>query len=166
MAFDSLFRKSRIKRPIQSITRMNPKRILISIIVAFVAIFGTDYLIHQVWLKDTYAPGVGKLWRTAEDMKAYVPNIFVGEFMVAVAAAMLWARIALGGAGIQCAVGLGIFLGLFEAGIDSIQRGIYPLPDGLLTKWIIADFAQMILVGVVLFFVHKPTKSCPEIRGK
>jgi hypothetical protein len=30
-------------------------------------------------------------------------------------------------------------------------------------KWIIGGVAQSVLVGVVLFFVHKPTKGCPAI---
>ena len=42
---------------------MNPKRILLALIAAFIAISATDYLIHEVWLKGDYAPGIGKLWR-------------------------------------------------------------------------------------------------------
>ena len=145
---------------------MNPKRILIALIAAFVAISATDYLIHEIWLKSTYALDAGKLWRAEADMKSHMSGIFIGQFLVAVAFTMLWARIALGGAGLPCAIALGVFMGLAYSGSVVIQGAVQPLPDGLVTKWIASGIAQSILVGVVLFFVYKPTKPCPDIRGK
>ena len=145
---------------------MNPKRILIALIAAFVAISATDFLIHEVWLKSTYALDAGKLWRAEADMKSHMSGIFVGQFLAAVAFTMLWARIALGGAGLQCAVALGFFLGLFYSANAVIQGAVQPLPDGLVTKWIIGGIAQCMFVGVVLFFVYRPSKSCPDISGK
>lgn len=137
---------------------MKPIRILISIIVAFVLFMGTSYLIHEVWLKPVYQSGMGKLWK-----EPVMSGIIIGHALMAVAFAMLWARIAFGGAGIQCAIALGIFLGLFHAGGSVIQHAVMPLPEGLTTKWILAAFAQTILVGIVLFFVHKPAKDCPPM---
>ena len=145
---------------------MNPKRILLALIAAFIAISATDYLIHEVWLKSTYAPGIGKLWRTEADMKSHMSGIFIGEFLVAVAFTMIWARIAFGGAGIACAIALGVFLGLFYSGSAVMQNAVQPLPDGLLMKWIIGGILQSVFVAIVLFLVHKPAKACPDIRGK
>ncbi len=143
---------------------MNPKRIIISLIVAFLAISATDYLIHHVWLEKTYALDLGKLWRTEKDMETHFAGIFIGEFLVAIAFTMLWARIALGGAGIQCALGLGVFLGLFYSGGAMMQNAVQPLPEGLLMKWIIGGMLQAIFVSLLLFVVNKPVKSCPPIR--
>lgn len=141
---------------------MNPVKILLSVIVAFVLISGTDYFIHEVWLKSTYAQDAGTMWRKEPVMS----GIFIGHALVAVAFAMLWARIALGGAGIQCAVGLGFMLGLFNTGSVFIQNAVMPLREGLAMKWAVAGFAQSILVAIALFFVNRPTKSCPSISGK
>ena len=143
---------------------MNPKRILISLLAAFVFISLTNYLIHEVWLKSTYEAGAGKLWRTQADMQSHMAGIFVGQFLIAVAFTMLWARIAHGGAGLHCAIALGVFLGLFYTGGVVITQAVQPLPDGLLTKWIVSGFLQNILVGVILFFVNKPVKACPEVK--
>ncbi len=145
---------------------MNPKRILIALIVAFVAISATDFLIHEVLLKSTYALDAGKLWRAEADMESHRSGMLVGQFLVAIAFTMLWARIALGGAGIQCAIALGVLMGLAYSGSAVIQWAVYPLPDGLIFKWIVSGIAQSILVGVVLFFVYKPSKPCPNISGK
>ena len=144
---------------------MNPKRILLSLLAAFIVLSGTDYLIHEVWLKSTYALNVGTLWRDAAGMKDHMLGIFVGQFMVAIAFAMLWARISIGGAGIQCAIALGFFLGLAYSGAAVIQGAVQPLPSGLVTKWIISGIAQSILTGIVLFLVNKPAKGCPDISG-
>ncbi|MEO6739764.1 MAG: hypothetical protein ABIP20_05890, partial [Chthoniobacteraceae bacterium] len=115
---------------------MHPKRILLALLVAFIAITATDYLIHQVWLKDTYAPDIGKLWRAEADMKAHMSGIFIGEFLGAFAFTMIWVRIAFGGAGIQCAIALGVFMGLFYSGGVVMQNAVQPLPAGLMLKWI------------------------------
>ncbi|MCE9518727.1 MAG: hypothetical protein K8R87_04080 [Verrucomicrobia bacterium] len=144
---------------------MNPKRILLALVAAFVAIGATDFLIHDLWLKSIYAMDAGRLWRAEADMKSHMHGYFIGQFLVAIAFTMLWVRIALGGAGIQCAIGLGVFMGLAYSGSAAIQWAVLPLPDGLLTKWIISGIAQSIFVGLVLFFVYKPSKSCPSISG-
>lgn len=141
---------------------MKPVKILLSIIIAFILLNATDYLIHEVWLKNIYVQDAGTMWRKEPVMS----GIFTGHAIVAVAFAMLWARIALGGAGIQCAFGLGFLLGLFNSGSVVIQNAVMPLREGLDTKWILAGFAQSILVAVALFFVNRPTKSCPPIGGK
>ncbi len=80
-------------------------------------------------------------------MKSHMSGIFIGEFLVAIAFAMLWARIALGGAGIQC-------------GSAAMQNAVQPLPVGLMMKWITGGILQSVFVGIVLFFVHKPVKVC------
>lgn len=140
---------------------MNPKRILVALVVVFIVLSGTSYLIHEVWLKGIYSQHAGTLWRKE-------PNLFgihLGHFLMAIAFTMLWVRITLGGAGLPCAVALGFFLGVFSAGGAVITHAVTPLPEGLLTKWIIADMAQSILVGAILFFVYRPSKPAPDVGG-
>ncbi|MEO6785462.1 MAG: hypothetical protein ABI318_04950, partial [Chthoniobacteraceae bacterium] len=138
----------------------------LALIAAFITLSATDYLIHEVWLRGTYTPDIGKLWRTDADMKAHMPGIFIGEFLIAIAFTMLWARIAIGGAGLPCAVALGVFMGLAYSGSAVIQNAVQPLPAGLMMKWIIGGILQSVLVGIVLFIVHRPAKGCPDICGK
>ena len=47
-----------------------------------------------------------------------------------------------------------------------IEAAVQPMPDGLLTRWIVSGMAQSVLVGVLLLFVYRPTKSCFDLRGK
>jgi len=140
---------------------MNPKRILIGLIAAFVVISATDYIIHQVLLGSTYEPGIGTIWRQDIPMS----GILISELLLALAFTMLWARISLGGAGIQCAIALGVFMGIAHIAYDVMHHAVQPIPEGLLIKWIIFGFIQSVLVGLVLFVVNKPTKPAPDISG-
>jgi hypothetical protein len=145
---------------------MNLKRLFLTLVVAFVVLTATNYLIHAVWLKSTYAQDAGKIWRTETDMQHHMSGIFVGNFLTAIAFTLLWSRIALGGAGIQCAIGLGIFLTFFHSGSAVINHAVMPLPEGLLTKWLVAGLLQNVLVAVILYFVYRPEKACPVVTLK
>jgi len=136
---------------------MDPKRILIALVVTFIVIGATDYLIHDIILREAYAPGAGTIWRAEIPMS----GILISEFLLAIAYTLLWARIVLGGAALKCAIALGVFMGLARASYDVMHHAVQPIPEGLLAKWIIFGFIQSLIIAVVLFFVHKPTKPCP-----
>ena len=53
---------------------MNPKSLLITILVAFVTVFATDFLIHQLWLGSTYK-ATASLWRPEAEMMAKMPSM-------------------------------------------------------------------------------------------
>lgn len=96
-------------------------------------------------------------------MKAHMPRIFLGQFLVAIAFTMLWTRIALGGAGLTCAIALGFFMGLAYSGSAIIQGAVQPLPHLLAIKWILSGLIQSVLVGIILFFTNPPLKPAPAV---
>ena len=140
---------------------MNPKRIILGLIATFVVITASNNLIHGVLLQNDYEPGMGTIWRSEISM----PGIMISNLLVALAFTMLWARISLSGAGIQCAIALGVFMGIANIGYNVMHHAVAPLPEGLLIKWIIFGFIQFVLVGLILFVVNKPTKPAPDISG-
>ena len=92
---------------------MNPKRLVLAIVAVFIGIAVTDFLIHQVWLKEMYG-ATASLWRTEGDMQAHLGWIMVGEFLVAVTFTTLWARGFAEHACPTCATMFGLFMGLFS----------------------------------------------------
>ena len=142
---------------------MNPKRIIIAILAVFLGIFATDFLIHHVWLKPNYT-ATASTWRMEADMKW--PFLFGGQFVIAVGFAMIWVRIAMGGAGLMCALAYGFFVGLLRAGNSLIVYAVQPIEHHIIMKWIIGGIAQGIIVGFIAFQAYKPSKSCPDISGK
>ena len=61
---------------------MNIPRLIGAMIVGFILVSGTDYLIHEVWLKPEYQ-ATKELWRTEADMMARMPWMFGAEFLFA-----------------------------------------------------------------------------------
>ena len=67
---------------------MNPKRLIIAIVIVFIAIFATDFLIHGVWLKSDYAASAS-LWRPESEMQKLMGWLRLGQLLAAVTATVL-----------------------------------------------------------------------------
>jgi len=134
---------------------MNAKRLVLAIVVVFVGVFATDYLIHRVWLKTTYEATMN-LWRTEPEMKARMGWLFLGEFLASATFVVIWSKgfpatASLGGACLY-----GGFMGLFSQTATLVGYAVQPFPPELAVKWFIAGIAQGVLMGVLVFLVGKP----------
>ena len=63
---------------------MNTKSLVITILVAFVTVWVTDFLIHAVWLSSTYG-ATKELWRPEAEMLVKMPWMLLGQLIVAAA---------------------------------------------------------------------------------
>ncbi|MBI5773243.1 MAG: hypothetical protein HZA89_05800 [Verrucomicrobia bacterium] len=140
---------------------MNPKRLVIAIIAVFLGIWVTDFLIHGLWLQDTYKATMS-LWRTEKEMQGHMGWLMLGQFLAAATFVVLWARGFAEKACIVCAVMYGLFMGLFHSANTLITYAVQPLPGDLAVKWIVAGVAQAVLLGLLVFFVYKPA---PKVNG-
>lgn len=134
---------------------MNPTRLITAILTVFVGISATDFLIHQVWLAESYAATAG-LWRADADMKAHMPWVMGGEFLVAVMFVTLWAR---GFASPACptrATIYGLIVGLLLQTNTVMMFAVQPLPASLAIKWFVAGVVQSILMSLLVWAVYKP----------
>ncbi|MSU57677.1 MAG: hypothetical protein EXS35_05765 [Pedosphaera sp.] len=134
---------------------MNTKRLILAIIVVFVAIFATDFVIHGVWLKNDYAASAG-LWRPEAEMQKFFGWLLLGQLLASITATSLWAK---GFAEKKClvsAVMFGLFMGLFMQANTLITYAVQPLPGAIAVKWFVAGAAQGVLFGLVMFWVYKP----------
>jgi hypothetical protein len=140
---------------------MNFKRLPLTILVLFVGVFATDFLIHAVWLKPDYVASAS-LWRAEADSMNYFPLLMLGQLLAVVTFAVLWA---LGFAARRClksACLFGLLMGLFSQATTLITYAVQPLPPGIAVKWFLAGLGQGVLMGVLAFFVYKPK---PETSG-
>ena len=137
---------------------MNIKRLLLAIVVAFVFIFATDYLIHAVWLKNDYT-ATKELWRTEAEMGARFPWMLSAQLVVAIVFVTIWALgfARRGSVGVAC--GYGLLLGLLVQATTIITYVVSPLPADIAMKWIGSGVLQAIVLGLVTFFVYKPEPS-------
>jgi len=134
---------------------MNPKRLILAIVAVFVGVWVTDFLIHGVWLQNTYKETMS-LWRTEAEMQAHMGWLMLGQFLIAATFVVLYAKGFAAMACIRCACLYGLFMGLFSQAMTLITYVVQPFPGSLAVKWFIAGVAQGVLMGVLVFLVYKP----------
>ena len=134
---------------------MNAKSLLLTIVVAFLVIFATDFLIHGVWLSSVYG-ATQSLWRPQAEMQGFMPWLSAGQFLAAATFSVLWAVGFAQKAKLTCSLKYGISMGLFHQSNTLITYAVTPLPPEIAVKWFVAGVLQAALLGVVVFFVYKP----------
>jgi hypothetical protein len=139
---------------------MNMKRLLLAIVAAFVLVFGTDFLIHGLWLNSDYE-ATKSLWRPESEMQTHFHWMLIAQFLSAVTFVIIWAK---GFAGRDIATGItfGLLMGLFQGIWAIINHVVMPVPGALATKWLLAGVVQCVLLGIVTALIYKP-EAAPEV---
>lgn len=133
---------------------MNVKRLLLAIVVAFVITFGTDFLIHGVWLSPDYEANKA-LWRPENEMQSFFHWTLIAQLLCSATFVIIWAK-GFAGRDLATAITFGLLMGLFQGIWAIINYVVMPLPGALATKWFLAGTAQCILLGVVTALIYKP----------
>src|ERR1043165_7076939 len=97
---------------------MNPKSLLITIPVAFVTVWVTDFLIHAVWLGSTYK-ATASLWRPEAEMMTMMPWMLLAQFLVAAACNTIFAACVAEKRCLSCSVKYAACMGIFSGGGSS-----------------------------------------------
>jgi hypothetical protein len=63
---------------------------------------------------------------------------------------------------IACAVGYGLLMGLFSGVWSLIMYVVVPMPGSITAKWFFAGIVQTILLGLVTFWIYKPSSPAAE----
>jgi hypothetical protein len=69
---------------------MNANRLILAIVVAFIFVFATDFLIHAVWLAPDYK-ATAQLWRPEAEMGARFPWMLTAQLLAAITFVLIWA---------------------------------------------------------------------------
>jgi hypothetical protein len=133
---------------------MNIKRLILAIIAGWAVVFGTDMLIHGLWLGPLYH-ATQTLWRPEDEMHTRICWMFCAQFLIAATFVIIWAK---GFAGRPAGTGalFGLLMGLFQQTWVLILFVVMPLPAELAVKWFFAGLVQALLLGVVTSLVYKP----------
>ena len=134
---------------------MKTKSIPIAILVAFIAIWSTDFLIHGVWLAPDYQ-ATAHLWRPRVEMMARLPWVLLGQFLVAAAFTLTFAAGVAEKRSLSCTLKFSACVGLFLGGGQVITYAVSPQPGLLVAKWFCAGLVQMIVLGLVVHRVYLP----------
>lgn len=137
-----------------SIPTMNIKSLLITIVVAFITISVTDFLIHQVWLSATYAE-TKHLWRPEAEMMAKMPLMMLGQLLLATAFSLIFAACVAEKRCLSCTLKFSFCLALISVAGQMMMYAVQPFPGSLVVKWCVAITAQVMLLGLVVHKVYR-----------
>jgi len=144
---------------------MNPKSLLITILVAFITVFATDFLIHGVLLAGTYK-ATASLWRPEAEMMAKMPWMMLGQFLAAAAFTMIFAACVAEKRCMSCTTKYSACMGIFSGAGQFMMYCVQPLPGSLVAKWVLAAIAQAVLLGIIVHKVYKPAPITSRAAGK
>ena len=133
---------------------MNIPRLFLAIVVGFLVIFGTDYLIHGIWLMPDYK-ATQSLWRPDAEMGTHFLWMLLAQFLCAATAAIIWAM-GFAGRPVSTGVVFGLIMGMFQQVWAIVMYVVSPMPGDLAVKWYFSGLAQAILLGIVLSLIYKP----------
>lgn len=140
---------------------MNTKRLILTILLVFVGVWVTDFLIHGVWLANTYGR-TKELWRPEKEMNAFFGWLMLGQLIASVTFVMIWAKGFAATACLGCACVYGTMMGLFNQSNTLITYAVQPLPAEIAVKWFVSGVAQGVVMGLLVFAVYKP-KAVPVL---
>jgi hypothetical protein len=134
---------------------MNIKRLILAVVVVFVGLWVTSFLIHGIWLQSIYKETMS-LWRSEAEMTSHMVWMLVGQLLWSVAFVLIWSRSypAVASPGGSCLYGL--IMGTFSEANSLIMYTVQPLPGHLVAKWVVAGLAQSALLGILLYLAGKP----------
>ena len=134
---------------------MTTKRLILAIVVVFIAVIATNFLIHEIWLKSTYME-TASLWRTEAEMQKHLPFMLLGQFLFAATFVVIWSKGFPAVATLCGSCSYGLTMALFSQAMTFITYVVQPMPGTLMAKWFIAGIVQGVLMGVIVFLVGKP----------
>jgi hypothetical protein len=136
---------------------MNPKKLFIAFIAAFVFIFLFEFVLHAKLLHSAYMVVAG-LWRPEADFNRLFPYLVLGQAIMAFFFTMIYAR-GFAGSGIAGGVSLGIMVGFFLLGLSLISFVVQPLTRTILLGWCVGGLVEFAIVGAIVGAIYKPSTT-------
>jgi hypothetical protein len=134
-------------------TGINIPRFLLSTLIGFAFIFGSDFVIHQKLLMDMYIE-TKELWRPHETMQEFFPYMLAAQLLFAAIPAYIYTRNH-EGKGIMEGVRFGIPLGLLFAVTMAASYVWLPISATLAGSWGAAGFVQGLGLGIIYSITYK-----------
>lgn len=128
---------------------MSAKKLVIAMVICYVVLMGTNFLVHSVWLMSDYA-ATPDSWRSLPDMQQKMWVMFIGQAFFAAMFCYIYYRGAEAKPWIGQGIRYGILITMFAVIPYSLgEYTVYNVPHMLAVKWMIAGCIQMIILGLI-----------------
>ena len=135
------------------ISGVNIPRYILAVVIGFIFLFASDYVIHQNLLMDLYEQTTG-LWRPPESMETFFPLMLGAQFLMSAITAMIFTR-NYEEKGIKEGLRFGFLIGLLFALMMSMSYIWMPIPLELAGGWAAAGLFQGLGLGIVFALTYR-----------
>jgi len=137
---------------------MNVKRFVLACVAVYVVYQILSFVIHQVFLGDTYV-ALASVWRPEAEMMSKMWIMYLTSAVWTVLFCYIFTR-GYEGKGVMEGARYGLIMGLLLGVPYSYDSHvIYPLPLCLAHRWLIASLVVGIICGLLLALIYKPAEE-------
>ena len=132
---------------------MDSKRMILAVVVVFVALVVAGFLIHAIWLGSTYQAmrDGGFSFRTPDALQHRLSLIWLGDLLYAILFVWVYVRGREDKPWAAQGLRYGVLITLFTIVPSALhQYAVYNLPHMLVVKWMVADGVVLVILGFVV----------------
>jgi|SRR5271156_868879 hypothetical protein len=131
------------------------KKLVLAIIVSYIVLMGTNYLVHSVWLMPDYA-AIAASHRNAEGIMHRFWAMALGQFFFAAMFAYIYTRGRERKSWMEQGIRYGIIMTFMTVVPYSLSEyTVYIVPYMLVIKWMIAGGIQLLILGLIVAGICK-----------
>jgi hypothetical protein len=131
------------------------KKLVLAIVVTYIVLMGTNYLIHNIWLMPYYNATPFSHRPTAEMMHRFWV-MAIGQFLYAALFAFIYRRGAEKKPWAAQGIRYAIVMTLFTVIPYSLSNYVvYDVHYQLAIRWMVAGFVQLVLLGLIVAGICK-----------
>jgi len=131
------------------------KKLILAIVVAYVVLMGTNYLVHSVWLMPDY-DAIPLSHRSAEQIIHRFWAMALGQFFFAAMFAYIYTRGREKKPWMPQGIRYGIVMTFMTVVPYSLSEYVvYRVPYMLAVKWMVAGGIQLIILGLIVAAICK-----------
>ena len=137
---------------------MNNKTFWIGLIVIFVVMQLIGYLVHEVWLDETYR-GLVDVFRVEEEMMSMMWMMMSSSILYLFLFCYIFTK-GYEGKGVAEGARYGLLMGLFIAIPMTVDNYVvYPVPGNLALHWFLAGVVSYVIAGAIFAAIYKPSPA-------
>src|SRR5438874_664730 len=136
---------------------MNPKKLFLAFLAAFVFIFVFGFLWYGNLMHGIHNE-VPALWRTEADFGSHFPWLILGHVVMAFFLTLLYARFVPGG-GAGAGARLGIMVAFLYIGNNLVTFAVQPLTTKILGGWVVGNLLEFAIAGAIVGAIYKPSTT-------
>lgn len=132
---------------------VNMKKLGLTVVVIFVYVFVTDWLIHGMLLDGMYK-ATPQLWRSESEMQTLFPWMILAQFLFSLAFCVLFVKGYEGKGPIE-GVRFGIYITIISIAMWMVQYVTTPLTCEIVCGWALTALIQCTIAGAIASLVYK-----------